>query len=645
MNARRISFGQLSIALTTSISLCLAVGCGTGTAGGQSSGEEESGSSGSGGTGASQSGAGTSGGQGSGSVGPGSGTTASGVSTTGTFGGSGTPTQSGATAGESGSGGSGVGTTGSAGTGATGSSSGTGVGSSGAFTGGAQAVTNAGGDLYHRATYTEPGLTATAAATMAPDATFNMNATFPGNGNSQNQGTPSVLYLENGPAAAGCPTGATGCTATARAAGAGVFFAFAALGSTPNAFAFDETTGLPVWTSHVAAGGDGIRGTPVVDGVKRMIYIATGPGPHSLHAISADTGVEVTTGGWPVTLGPFGGNNDGDENQHGALIELGGIVYVPFGGHYGDGGNYNGWVFAVNTATTPPTLGSWATQSARSGIWGAGGIASDGTSSVFAVTGDTNMEGRNGSDSQEVVRLTGMAAFTRSAANVFVPQESGGWDRPAGDLDFGASTPAYVPLPAGSTPAALLVAPAKAGRLFVLDGTNLSNGTYDPNARTGSANAQLADIVVSGTGGETVYTSPTIYTSASGLHATINVGGGGQNCPGGNIGGEVIVSTLIKPGTPLTTSAAWCAKVNAGGGHMNFPPISTTTDGKMGSPLVWFIDGSQLRAVEGDSGMPVLTTAGAGCMGVPSMSFPIAVKNRIVVWALGRLCSWSPGGT
>jgi len=123
------------------------------------------------------------------------------------------------------------------------------------------------------------------------------------------------------------------------------------------------------------------------------------------------------------------------------------------------------------------------------------------------------------------------------------------------------------------------------------------------------------------------------------------VGGGGQNCPGGNIGGEVIVSTLIKPGTPLTTSAAWCAKVNAGGGHMNFPPISTTTDGKMGSPLVWFIDGSQLRAVEGDSGMPVLTTAGAGCMGVPSMSFPIAVKNRIVVWALGRLCSWSPGGT
>jgi len=157
--------------------------------------------------------------------------------------------------------------------------------------------------------------------------------------------------------------------------------------------------------------------------------------------------------------------------------------------------------------------------------------------------------------------------------------------------------------------------------------------------------ASLADLVVSGTNGETVYTSPTIYTTASGLHATINVGGG-SNCPGGNIGGEVIVSTLIKPGqTPIASGEAWCSKVNAGGGHMNFPPISTTTDGVSANAVVWFIDGSQLRAVDGDTGAKLLTTAGAPCNGVPSMSFLIGVKNRIVVSALGHLCSWSPGGT
>jgi len=154
----------------------------------------------------------------------------------------------------------------------------------------------------------------------------------------------------------------------------------------------------------------------------------------------------------------------------------------------------------------------------------------------------------------------------------------------------------------------------------------------------------LADIVVSNTGGESVYTSPTIYTSASGLHATINVGQGAPNCPGGNVPNEVIVSTLIQPGQTPISKPAWCAQVNSGGGHYNYAPISTTTDGVSANALVWFIDGTQLRAVDGDTGKSVLTTTGTACMGVPSLSFPIAVKNRIVVWAIGHLCSWSIGG-
>jgi hypothetical protein len=621
--------------------MALLAGCGS-TGNKAGSGEEGSGNESSGSTSTVEQGGGT--GQGSGSQGAQSGATVPSGTSGSMGGGTGGTVASGTSAGQS-SGGSG------AATGSTGGGTGSGAGasgtiSSGAFTGGAQAVTQVGGDIYHRGTYMEPGLTTTAIATMAPDTTFNMNATFSGNGNSQNQGTPSVLYLENGPTAAGCPTGATGCTATARAAGAGVFFGFGALGSTPNITAFDETTGLPVWTGHVAAGGDGIRGTPVIDATARRLYIATGA-PHQLHAVSVDTGVEVTTGGWPATLGPFGGNNDGDENQHGALALLNNVVYVPFGGHYGDGGNYNGWVFAVDT-TNPASVTGWATQSSRSGVWGAGGLASDGQTSIFAVTGDTNSP-RASSDSMEVVRLTGMAAFTRSPANVFLPTECYAWDRP-NDLDFGASTPAYVPLPAGSTPSALLVAPAKAGRLFILDGTNLSQGTYDAaNHTPGTAmpnGGALADMVVSGTTGETVYTSPTIYTSAAGLHATINVGGGAQNCPGGNPNTqEAIVSTLIQPGKTPISSPAWCTSVAAGGGHMNFPPISTTTDGVSANAVVWFIDGSQLRAVDGDTGAKLLTTSGAPCNGVPSMSFLIGVKNRIVVSALGHLCSWSPGGT
>jgi hypothetical protein len=504
-------------------------------------------------------------------------------------------------------------------------------------------VLQRGNDIYRRATFVQPGLSVSAVAGMAPDTTFNTNATFPAAGNTQNQGTASVLYVENGPAQAGCPTGATGCTATARAASDGVFLAFAALGGNPNVVAFDETTGLPVWTAHVTAGGDGIRGTPVIDPDSRRLFVVTGNNPHLVHAISIDDGTEVKTGGWPVTLSattlssggkPF---NSGGQNQHGALLLLNHILYIPFGGQYGDGGSYLGWIVALDTAD-PTRLAGWATRSARSGIWGSGGLTSDGTY-VFGVTGDATSVARDASDSEEVMRVKGMAEFTRDSASVFVPTEWQGWDRPAGDLDFGASTPAFVPLPAGSNPPSLLIAPAKAGRLYVLNGANLSNCTYpDPGG-------ELANLTVATPTAESVYTAPTIYTSASGLHAAINAGvGPTKYCPTGTAtSAEMVISVLLKPGQTPLASEVWCAP-NVGGGHMNYPPISTTTDGTGGNALVWFMSGGQLTAVNGDTGQKVVTTTGTSCDMVPSMSFPIAVKNRIVVAALGHLCSWSPDG-
>jgi hypothetical protein len=533
---------------------------------------------------------------------------------------------------------------------ATASGSGDGSSESGAPVGGpsagsvagSQSVLQRGNDVYRRATYVEPGLTLASAATMAPDTAFNANATFAMTGHSQNQGTASVLYLEQGPAQAGCPSGATGCTATLRAAGAGLFFAFPPLGANPNIVAFDEASGLAVWTAHVATGSDGIRGTPVIDPSTRRIFVVTGNNPHLVHAVAVDTGVEDTAGGWPVSLSSatvsYNGTtfNSAAENQHGALLLLNRILYIPFGGQYGDGGNYRGWIVALNT-TNPSQIAAWATQSPRSGIWGSGGLASDGTY-VFGVTGDTTSVSRNQSDSQEVVRVKGLSEFTRDEASIFVPTEWQGWDQPAADLDFGASTPAYAPLTAGLNPPGLLVAPAKAGRVFVLNGADLSSGSYP------TPGGHLADLVVAATKAESVYTSPTIYTSASGLHATINVGVSPANCPAGTpASNAMIISLLLQPGKSPIATEVWCAP-NAGGGHMNYPPISTTSDGISNDAIVWFVNGGQLTAVDGDTGKRIFTTNGSSCQNVPSMSFPIAVKNRIVVSALGHLCSWSPNG-
>ncbi len=554
------------------------------------------------------------------------------VPESGAEGGNGSST-SGGGASSSGSSSSGV----TASTSSSGGSSSGGSSSSGAGTGPSQSVLQRGNDLYRRSTFNQPGLTLASAPMMAPDTMFDSNATFPQNGNTLNQGTASVLYLENGPPAAGCPAGAAGCAATPRPA--------------PNVCPSAETTGRPVWTAHITAGGDGIRGTPVVDPTTRRLFIVTGGNPHLVHALSADTGVEATTGGWPVTLSNATVSynngtgtvtfNSGAENQHGASLLLNNILYIPFGGEYGDGGNYLGWIIAVDT-TNPTKVAGWATQSPRSGLWGSPGLASDGTG-VLGVTGDTDeaYKARNISDSEEIVRVTGMAAFARNAANVFAPTEALSWDRPA-DLDFCASSPAFTPLPAGSTLPSVLVAPSKAGRVFILNGANLSNGVYDANRTPGG---ELANIIVSGLTGETIYTAPTIYTSASGLHATINVGGGAQNCPGGNPAGQEVVMSLLIPANPANTSIQWCTANGSGGGHMNFVPISTTSDGVSANAIVWFISGTQLVGLNGDTGAKLVTTTGAACTGIPSMSFLIAAKNRIVVSALGHLCSWSVGGT
>jgi hypothetical protein len=254
------------------------------------------------------------------------------------------------------------------------------------------------------------------------------------------------------------------------------------------------------------------------------------------------------------------------------------------------------------------------------------------------VTGDTTGLARDQSDSEEVMRVSGLANFTRDAASIFVPTDWQSWDRPAGDLDFGAATPAFVPLPAGSNPPSLLVAPAKAGRIYFLNGENLSNGTYP------SPGGELAQLVVASKTAESVYTAPTVYRSSSGIHAAINVGVGPANCPTKPTTQAAIIATLIEPGKTPIASEVWCAG-SAGGGHRNYPPISTTTDGASENALVWFVNGNQLSALDGDTGQEVFKTTGTACDSVPSLSFPIAVKNRIVVAALGHLCSWSVDGT
>jgi hypothetical protein len=451
--------------------------------------------------------------------------------------------------------------------------------------------------------FIQPTLTKAKAATMAPDAAFNTAATFMGSM------WASPLYVENGPGGKG---------------------AFIAAATNNNVYAIDETTGMNVWTGNIGSApamtgagcGNitpiGIISTPVVDAAKRVVYVAGGVGTtqidrHEIHALDLDTGKEKT--GWPVNASalkdPNGLTfNTVAQNQRSALSLVNGTLYVAYGGHVGDCNQYHGWVIAVNTAD-PTKTGAWATGGVGEAIWAAGGMASDGTS-VFAITGNRTVDGATHQDSEEVVRLTGMAELNRTTG-VYYPTSWHAMD--LNDFDFGSSSPVVFSAP-GSTPSTLVGAASKDGHFYLLNPANL-----------GGMAGHIQDLMIAPSGMD-IRAALAAYVSNTGTHVVLNLAGA-STC------GKGIVSIGITPGSPPVAKQSWCAATKG-----DSSPIATSTDGK-NETVVWYMSGNQLNAVDGDSGMPVFTGGTSTCSGIEEWTSPIAVKGRIVAGGNGHLCSWS----
>ncbi len=92
---------------------------------------------------------------------------------------------------------------------------------------------------------------------------------------------------------------------------------------------------------------------------------------HQIFALSLKDG--STLEGWPIDVANslrakglvF---NPRDQNQRAALTLLDDVLYVPFGGHFGDCGDYHGWVIAV-PLHDPGKIISWQTRARGGGIW------------------------------------------------------------------------------------------------------------------------------------------------------------------------------------------------------------------------------------------------------------------------------------
>ena len=372
-------------------------------------------------------------------------------------------------------------------------------------------------------------------------------------------------------------------------------------------YALDAGTGAILWQRNLAAPvplsslpcGNidplGITGTPVVDASSRTLYLdAMTPGPkHLVYALSVDDG--STRSGWPVDVSAAARSggvafDSSVQNQRAALALLGGEVYVAYGGHYGDCGEYHGWVVGISTGN-PSQVGAWATPAQGGGIWGPGGIASDGTS-IFVTTGNT-FGATAWAGGEAVVRLGPGAVFSGAPADYFAPSN---WQQlDDQDADLGGSGVSIV----GSR----LVALGKDGKAYLVDKANM-----------GGVGGAVASTQVSPS---EIITGPASYSTSKGTYLVFR--SEGQGCPSGQSGD--LVALAVKDSS---VSVAWCADAHGRGS-----PIATANGS---GAVVWTIGAqgdSRLHAYDGDTGAELGQSDAVGA--VRAYQTPVAAKGRMYI--------------
>jgi PQQ enzyme repeat len=448
--------------------------------------------------------------------------------------------------------------------------------------------------------YVDPAFTQNAAAGLTRDLGF--DGTISGNIYAQ------PLYVEGG------PNGPMIIVAT----------------ESNNVYALDATTGTMIWQrndlgtpvarANLPCGNIdpvGITGTPVVDLASRALFFNAMTTPdggatkkHLIYSLNVDTG--ATNPGWPVDVNAsVPGFDSTIENERGALGLVGGRVYVPYGGHAGDCGDYHGWMVGVDIAN-PGSVLSWATTASKGGAWSVGGVASDGIS-PFIATGNTTGTGGNWGGGEAVVRFQPGPIFT----DVWAPFNWLNLDQ--GDTDVGGSGPLLVDVP-GATPSALVLALGKDGNAYVLNRNNLGGVLGMPVAQLNVSNNAIIQAAAT-------------YRTNQGTYVAFRANS------------NTLSTFRINPGNPPTITSTWSMSQSGCGS-----PFVTSTDGT-NNVIVWAVGASgdqKLHGYDGDTGAVVFAGGGVSETMAGTHTYNttgIAARGRIYVGTDNKVYAFvTPGG-
>ena len=436
--------------------------------------------------------------------------------------------------------------------------------------------------------YIDAGFTRSAAANLTRDPGF--DGTISGNVYAQ------PLYIEGGPSGP----------------------MIIAVTEWNNVYALNATTGTVIWqrtdigpsvpsSSLDCSNIDpvGITGTPVVDLASRSLFfdalIDGATIKHFIYSLNVDTG--ATNAGWPVDVNARATYNDMTfesrvQEERGGLALVDGIVYVSYSGYAGDCDNYHGWVVGIDISST--STHAWATTAIGGGIWGHGGVASDGTN-MFVVTGNTFNTAGNWMGGEAIIRLHAGPIWSGQPADYWAPTNWFNLD--ISDTDLGGVSATIIDVPS-ATPSELVLALGKDANAYLLDRNNL-----------GGITSPVAQANVSGINRGT---SAVTYRTRLGTYIAFHNDTG------------VIKAYKITAASPPTIVFAW-SRTQSGRGS----PWVTTTDGTYNT-IVWVAGtgtgGDQrLHGYDGDTGAVIYAGGGNNELmtGTRQWNTGIAARGRI----------------
>ena len=394
-----------------------------------------------------------------------------------------------------------------------------------------------------------------------------------------------------------------------------------------NVYALHADTGLPIWSrtdiGTPAPQGSpcpgniipvGITGTPVVDLVSRSLFFdaltSGNPNKHFIYSLNVDTG--ATRANWPVNVdNAVPGFVSGIQEERGALALVNGIVYVAYSGWAGDCGPYHGWVVGVDT-NNPSNVTGWKTDAEGGGIWGHGGVASDGTN-MFVITGNT-FNAATWMGGEAIIRFTAGPVFD----DFWAPPNWQTLDQQ--DADLGGCSATVIDVP-DANPSQLILALGKDRNAYLLDRNNLGG------VRTAVATMNVSNAMLRGT-------SSAAYQTAEGTHFAFHTGESGE-----------LRSYIINATSPPTIALAW--NVSQGG---RGSPWVTTTDGT-DNAIVWVanVEGDgKLYGYNGDTGAVIFNGGGPNeiMSGTRQWNTGMVARGRIYFGADNKVYAFKvPTGT